>query len=49
MLKAIGRQASQNCCREWTGLWKQSVGAFGGTTTLSAPMLDLELKNPAGD
>jgi glycosyltransferase involved in cell wall biosynthesis len=49
VLKAIGRHAWQDCCREWTGLWKQSVGAFGGTTTLSAPMLDLELKNPAGD
>jgi hypothetical protein len=54
VVKVIGRQAWQDCCREWTGLWKQSVGALGGTTTLSAPMLaapmlDLEQEHAAGD
>jgi glycosyltransferase involved in cell wall biosynthesis len=52
--KVIGRQASQGFCREWTGLWKQSVGALVGTTTLSAPMLaapmlDLDQEHAAGD
>jgi len=47
--KAIRRQAWQDCCREWSGLWKQGIGVLGGTTALTAPMLDLETEHAAGD
>lgn len=56
--KAIGRQAGQDCRREWVGLWQRGVGALGATSTvvvaggtaaLAAPMLDLEPDSAGGD